>query len=421
MKFGCLSFVGTGHLYPTVALARCLRSRGHEVTVFYPHIGRAVIKSAGLVFEPIDDAQPAPSGLAAARASRDSGLTSLGRLTVSVDVQRAHCVRVLQHGRPVIASKKLDALIVDQAELTGSSIADILRLPFVTLAITPHERLDPRLPPSSSPWLHRRGPLARLRNRVGNAMVQRALRPALSVVNQYRREWGLPPVQHRNETLSPFATISQMPERFDFSPEPHPAGMFYTGPFVDDRARTPVPFAWDRLDGRPLVYASMGTIRNELRSVFPIVAAACEGLGLQLILSLGGGRLMPEDFPNLPGDPLVVHYAPQLELIRKAALVITHAGINTTLEALRSGVPLVAIPVTDDQPGVAARIASAGVGRVVPIRRLSVHRLRECIIEVLRTPRYVQAAQRMRTDIEQAGGLMRAAEIVESVAAARRS
>lgn len=59
--------------------------------------------------------------------------------------------------------------------------------------------------------------------------------------------------------------------------------------------------------------------------------------------------------PELPGNPIVVNYAPQLELLKIADLTITHAGVNTTLESLSNGVPLVAIPITNDQPGVAAR------------------------------------------------------------------
>ena len=43
---------------------------------------------------------------------------------------------------------------------------------------------------------------------------------------------------------------------------------------------------------------------------------------------------------NLPGAPVVVNYAPQLDLLSRAALTITHAGTNTTLAALSFGVPL---------------------------------------------------------------------------------
>jgi UDP:flavonoid glycosyltransferase YjiC (YdhE family) len=66
----------------------------------------------------------------------------------------------------------------------------------------------------------------------------------------------------------------------------------------------------------------------------------------------------------------------ELELLQKAALTITHAGMNTTWESLSNGVPMVAIPVANDQQGVAAQIAYAGFGEVVSLKELSVYKVR---------------------------------------------
>lgn len=115
----------------------------------------------------------------------------------------------------------------------------------------------------------------------------------------------------------------------------------------------------------------------------------------------------------LPGNPLVVKYAPQLELLQKASLNITHAGLNTTLESLSYGVPMVAIPVTDDQPGVAARIAWTGAGEFVPLSRLSVPRLRKTIKRVLTKESYKQNALRLQEDIRSYEGVSRAVDIIE--------
>jgi MGT family glycosyltransferase len=116
---------------------------------------------------------------------------------------------------------------------------------------------------------------------------------------------------------------------------------------------------------------------------------------------------------ELPGDPLVVGYAPQLELLKKATLTITHAGMNTTLECLTNGVPMVAIPITHDQPGVAARIAWTGAGEFVPLSRLSVPRLRGAIQRVLTQDSYKKNAIRLQEAIRRAGGVSRAVDIIE--------
>jgi MGT family glycosyltransferase len=146
--------------------------------------------------------------------------------------------------------------------------------------------------------------------------------------------------------------------------------------------------------------------------VFRDIAQACMGLEAQLVISLGGGAT-PESLPELPGNPLVVSYAPQLELLQKAALVITHAGLNTTLESLSHGVPMVAIPVTNDQPGVAARIVWTGVGEAIPIAHLNVSSLRDAIALVLSEDSYKKNALRLQAAIGRAGGVSRAIDIVE--------
>jgi MGT family glycosyltransferase len=171
-----------------------------------------------------------------------------------------------------------------------------------------------------------------------------------------------------------------------------------------------VPFPWEKLDGRPLVYASLGTLQNRLESVFVQIAEACAPLAVQLVVSLGGS---PIALPPLPGNPIVVPYAPQLELLDRAIAVVTHGGLNTVLECLSRGVPVVVLPITNDQPGVAARIAHAGAGVSLPVNQLRVPSLQAALSQVLTDPRYRQNAQRLQQDIRQAGGLTRAADLLE--------
>jgi MGT family glycosyltransferase len=132
------------------------------------------------------------------------------------------------------------------------------------------------------------------------------------------------------------------------------------------------------------------------------------------VISLGGGA-SPESLRQLPGNPIVVGYAPQLELLQKAAVSITHAGMNTTLESLSNGVPMVAIPVMNDGPGVAARIAYTGVGEVVTLKELNVPKLRSAIVKVLSQESYKQRAIEMQGAIGRAGGVKKAVDIIEQV------
>ncbi|MEA5498050.1 nucleotide disphospho-sugar-binding domain-containing protein [Limnoraphis robusta Tam1] len=190
------------------------------------------------------------------------------------------------------------------------------------------------------------------------------------------------------------------------------AWFHFTGPYHSSASREPIPFPYEKLTGKPLIYASMGTLQNRLSRTFQEIASACEGLEAQLVISLGGA-LEPESLPALPGNPLVVKYAPQLDILQKATLMITHAGMNTTMECLNNGVPMVAIPVTNDQPGVSSRIAWTGAGEVVPLKKLNASKLRVAVEKLLTEDSYKQNALRLQEAIKRAGGVQRAADIIE--------
>ena len=213
-------------------------------------------------------------------------------------------------------------------------------------------------------------------------------------------------------TLSPLASISQVPEAFDYESS-HRSQFHLTGPFHDGSGREPLDFPWDRLTGEPLIYASMGTILNGRVDVFrTIVAALAKHKDVQLVLSIGN-QIDPEEIGRVPGNTIIVQRAPQLDLLKQASVCITHAGLNTVLESLAQGVPQVAIPVTFDQPGVAARIAHKQTGVVTSLDKLTPDHLSSLLTEVLTTPGYRKNAKKLQKAIAAANGLSVAADLVE--------
>jgi MGT family glycosyltransferase len=215
-----------------------------------------------------------------------------------------------------------------------------------------------------------------------------------------------------NSLFSELPQVVQLPATLDLPGRRVPPQFHYTGPWTDDEGRAPVDFPWSRLDpSRPLAYASMGTLQNGVLRPFRVIAEASAGLDLQLVITLGGGQ-DPSALGDLSGDPIVVGYAPQLELIRRSALTISHGGLNTVLESLERGVPMVVLPVTNDQPGVGARVEWSGAGRSIPVGRLTVRRLRDAICEVLGDPSYRERAEGLRSRLKAADGLNRAADLI---------
>jgi UDP:flavonoid glycosyltransferase YjiC (YdhE family) len=93
--------------------------------------------------------------------------------------------------------------------------------------------------------------------------------------------------------------------------------------------------------------------------------------------------------------------------------VITHAGLNTVLESLAEGVPLVALPLGNDQPGVASRVRARGAAVVIPQQKLTAGKLRTALETVLENPAYRDSARRLQAVFQQVDGLERAADIIE--------
>lgn len=409
--FGIISPPVSGHLNPFAALGRELISRGHRVSCLHMVDVGAKVRHEGLEFIQIGESDHPPGSLPAS-------LTQLGKLhgraalkfTIEAVAKTSHMV--CRDAPEAIRAAGIDALLVDQMEPAGGAVAEYLGLPFVTICNALALNAEPAVPPPFTPWKYEASGWTRWRNRLGYAAGRVATRPIRRVVNQYRETWGLPRLVDDEASYSQRAQICQMPREFDFPRRCLPSCFHYVGPLRDAHAED-VPFPWGRLDGRPVVYGSLGTLQNSRERVFRCFAEACATLDVQLVLSHGGGLTEPQA-GALPGNPLVVSYAPQRALLSRAALTITHAGLNTVLDSLANGVPLVTVPITYEQPAVARRVELGEVGRVIPLSRLSPELLATVVRHVLADVKFRSAAERLKADIAASGGTKRAAEIIEA-------
>ncbi|MGO8933167.1 MAG: glycosyltransferase [Terracidiphilus sp.] len=411
-RLGAFCFPGTGHLNPLTALARRLQQRGHAVIIFGIADVESRVRAAGIDFCLIGQSDY-PLGTLQKLDQQLGEMKGLGVLRFTMERVSNTARMVLRDGVEAVRNANLDALLVDETDMSNN-IAECLGLPFISLALIPPLVNDNRYPPFYFGWSGSQRWWARLRNEIAIRVLTRVARPIFAAVNEYRVAWGLHVGRHPGEGLSKLAQITQLPRALEFDIEPLPPHLYYTGPFVDALQRPAVDFPWDRLDGRPLVFASLGTLQNRSLDLFRKIADACAGLNVQLVISLGGG-LEPDRLGALSGDPLVVRFAPQLEIVKRASLVITHAGINTVLESLAEGVPLVCIPLGNDQPGVAARVAAHAAGIVVPPRKANVKRLRSAVRAVLEDESYRRAARKIQAAMSEIDGLELAADIVEDV------
>jgi zeaxanthin glucosyltransferase len=411
--FGIISPPVHGHIHPFAALGRELISRGHRVTYLQMADLEEKIRSEGIDFEALGSIDH-PRGSLPVSLKALGQLKGLSALRFTVKAVERTTVMVCRDAPDAIRRRKIDALLVDQMEPAGGAVADHLGIPFVTICNALAINRDPIAPPPFSPWTYRASGWAKARNIIGYTISDWLTHPVARVVAEYRAKWKLPALASPDDSFSRLAQICQMPREFDFPRVALPDHFHYVGPLR--RPQRQMDFPWERLDGRPLVYASLGTLQNAREPVFRCFAEACKDLGVQLVVSHGGG-LTEAQAASLPGAPLAVPYAPQDQLLGRTQLTLTHAGLNTVLDSLAQGVPMVAVPITYEQPAIARRVEWHGCGASIELSRLNAERLRRMLIGVMENARHREAAARMQRGISTAGGVERATLLIESALA----
>ncbi|MDY6898005.1 MAG: glycosyltransferase [Cyanobacteriota bacterium] len=409
--FGIICPAESGHMNTFIPLGKELIRRGHRVTVIASLDGQEKTIAAGLEFKAIGE-DIFPLGSLKERFAELGKLSGLAALKYTIELFKKTAISVLRDAPEIIKENGIEALLVDQTSSEGGTVAEFIGIPFITICSAVVLNRDPDIPPFSTTWKYSPNWKGRLRNKLGYQILNRVVKPRYDVLMEYRQKWNLNSDSRVNSLYSPLAQISHQPAELEYPRKNLPKWFHFTGPYHYSAKREPVAFPWEKLTGQPLIYASMGTLQNRLIDVFEKIASACSELDAQLVITLGGSA-NPESLPKLPGNPLVVSYAPQLELLQKATLVITHGGMNTVLESLTNGVPMVAIPVANDQPGISARIAWTGAGEVVPLKKLSVEQLQKAVKQVFTEDSYKKNALRLQEGIKQAGGVKKAVDIIE--------
>jgi MGT family glycosyltransferase len=399
-------------------LCRELQRRGHRVIFYQAPMAAEHIRARGFEVRCFGEKEYSPeeelknlemqarlSGYKAFRHTRDSMIRGIGVVVRQVPA--------------MLRDDRIELMLVDQVSMGGGTAAELAGAPFLTICNALMVNRDELAPPFFTSWRYRTDWIGRLRNWAGYTFFESFGRPLLRTLNELRRENGLAPFDRMSQEDSKLGVIAQQPREFEFPRRSIPENVHFTGPWHDASARPAVEFPFEKLDGRPLVYASMGTLQNRQKHIFGIIAEACAGLDVQLVLSLGGGE-KPEEMGKLAGEPIVVEFAPQLELLKRAALCITHAGLNTALECLSNGAPMVAIPIANDQPGVAARIEWTRTGVMVSVSKLSTARLRTEVQRVSGDRRYRDNAKKLQEAIGSRDAISMAAEVIESALRRRR-
>ena len=380
-----LSIAMHGHVNPTLPVVAELVRRGHSVMYHTSPAFRAEIAATGATVrlypggdQPLPD-PPLPVTL----------LAGLARTTVHVlpDV-----LTDLRGFRP-------DLIVHDSACPWGAIAARELGVPaaatFTTFAFN---RQAPS--PTRASW---------------ELLAEAATRPG-SLRDYLRARWRLRRRHHpRGLPLTDLGNIRQplnlvyTSREFQIGVEEFDRTYRFVGPSVGARPADP-SFPADRLRD-PVLYASLGTVFDSGPALLRSFATALAPLGGTVVVSTG--RTDPAALGPLPGNVLAMRSVPQPEVLARAALFVTHGGMNSVNEAMSAGVPMLVVPQGADQPLVARRGGELGAGlsmRSQDVTEASVHALARRLLD---DPRFRAAATYLRAAQHRAGGYRRAAGELE--------
>ncbi|HEX3384872.1 MAG TPA: macrolide family glycosyltransferase [Mucilaginibacter sp.] len=189
----------------------------------------------------------------------------------------------------------------------------------------------------------------------------------------------------------------------------------FTGPSIIPRKDAPA-FAKESLHAlyKQAVYISMGTILNKDLEFYKLCFMAFRDLPVQFILSSGKDTDLEPIADLIPDNFMIRPYLPQLEVLQGVDAFLTHAGMNSTSEALYYNVPLVMLPLTSDQPRVAGRVQELGAGVIVDKNNLTPDVLRTAVLEVLGNASYKEHAEVIGKTLRDAGGYKQAAIAIQN-------
>lgn len=384
----------TGHINPTLAVVSELVRRGTEVVYANTDESRILIEATGARFV----AYPALPEIEDVIAKAGGG-----NLTDNMLALIAICERVLPWTMETIQLEKPDLIVFDSlcswARLAAERLRARAAASITTFAFTREAGMT--MPPAT---------LVRL-------MFDLVVRtpPYMRIARRMQREQGIRPPFLPGAVMNT-GTFNLVYTSRAFQPGGDKFGDDYTfvGPSIAPRPNAP-DFPYEQLTGLPLVYISLGTINNQNAGFYQQCFEAFGDSNVQVVMSVGKAMDIAA-LGVIPANFIVRNQVPQLEILQRAHLFITHGGLNSVHEGLYYGVPLVVIPQQFEQASVAQQVVSCGAGVALgaspPFGVVTVAALRESVDTLLTARHYREAAQALGDTLREAGGYVRAADVL---------
>ncbi|GAB3474987.1 macrolide family glycosyltransferase [Nocardiopsis coralliicola] len=373
------------HVLPSLEVIRELVRRGHRVTYANDPVGRVgeLIASAGAELVPFRTTLPVREGDA-----------WTGDPVEGMDIFLDDAISVLPVLREAYGDDRPDAFLYD----IGGFAARVLGIDWDIPAI--------QLSPTYVAW------------KDYGDQVMAALRTLPGAAEHFAKfdAWlaanGITHLDHASFAGMPDRSLALIPRELQPFADTVDTGVFtFVGPCLGDRADQGT---WERpADAERVVLVSLGSAYTDRPEFYRACLGAAAGLpGWRMVLQVGAdtdtGAL-----GEVPDNVEIHRWLPQLDVLRKADVFVTHAGMGGSSEGLFTATPMIAVPQAVDQFDNADRLVEHGVARRIDTGAATPEVLRDAIRAMAEDP---VAAERLAAVSArlQSAGTGYAADLIEA-------
>ncbi len=384
----------TGHVNPALPLVRALVERGDRVVFFDTPEFQSKVEAIGAEFRAVDlsyDFVPPQNTLAP--------FTAMGLIMEQAQRVLPDCYAQARAIQP-------DLILYDSMCPWGSHVAQLMGMPAVTFCAILYTGMQNFLAWPRSTALTR-------------AILCHPFRVARGLAHY---QWRAAQLRQTYRVRSPLfldfftnpgaMTLITTSRYFQIGADRFGDAFQFIGPLIAPRADAAPP-AFDWVGDAPLVYISLGTLFNDRADFFRLCVDAFRDAPYRVLIALGH-RVRPDEVGPLPEHIRAEPYVSQLEVLPRASVFITHAGMNSMSEAAWFGTPMVLAPQGGDQDFIAYRAAALGAGVQIDSRRISAQELRAQTERVMSDLRFRQASRKIGDSFRAAGGIPRALDALDA-------
>jgi MGT family glycosyltransferase len=387
-RFLVAAFGDAGHAFPAIALARALRSRGHDVLVETWERWREPVEAEGLRFTAAEEYRTFPPTDGEGGTWRSAADAAIALL-------------------PLMEDFRPDVVVSDILTLAPALAAERAGLRRATLIPHVYPVHEPGLPFFAFGLQPPRTPVGRAVWRWALPVLTKGLQRGRREMNEARAAVSLPPVTELHGGISrDLAMVATFPQ-LEY-PRRWPEGVHITGPMEFE-----LPYPDIQLpdgDG-PLVLVAPSTAQDPELRLLRVTLDALAKEPVHVVATMN--RLGSATLPASPSNAVVVDWLSYSQVLPEASLVICHGGHGTVARALSAGVPVLCCPHVGDMAENSARVAWAHAGLMIPWRLLGAGPLRVASRRFLRDSSFARRAGEFANWSRSNSGAERGAHLVE--------